>query len=153
MAVPQRPAKMAPSAYMTGTTTPVAMTASWRTVPTASAQPNRGRPTTPARMTAAAARKPPTRPAVPGRAWAMVIATGIDRPMTMASMISTVEHSRLIRTASRVVQGAARRRVRAQQHAGLASGHDRAGDQHAGGARVVARGLVGQPDGGVDGLV
>src|SRR5262250_849295 len=67
MAVSHSAANMTPSAYMAGTTTPVAITATWSTVPAASAQPCPGRPTSPAITRAAAARAPPVAPAAAGQ--------------------------------------------------------------------------------------
>src|ERR1700733_10686932 len=86
---------MTPSAYMTGTSTPAAMTRTWSTVPATRAQGMRGRPTTPASSTAATASPPPAYPAA-CEACPMVMATGMARPITIASMTRTVAQSRLI---------------------------------------------------------
>jgi hypothetical protein len=66
--VSHSPAKITPSAYITGTTTPVATTAACSTVPATSAQEARGRPATAASATAAPASTPPATPAIRGAA-------------------------------------------------------------------------------------
>jgi hypothetical protein len=66
--VSHSPAKITPSAYITGTMTPEATTAACSTVPATSAQEARGRPATAASATAAPASTPPATPATRGAA-------------------------------------------------------------------------------------
>jgi hypothetical protein len=96
MPVNQRAAKMAPRVYMAETTTPDAMTRNWSTVPATRAQAIRGRPTTPPIRTAQTARAPPTPPARARLACSSTMATGMAKPMTIASKTRTVPQSCLM---------------------------------------------------------
>src|SRR5450759_1677540 len=142
----QNPAKMTPSAYMTGTSAPAAITPNWRALPATSAQRRPGRPATAARSTATTASTPPATPATRGAVCPMVMATGMASPITIASMISTVPQSCLTPVPSCLLRGTPG--WRGEQQPRVARGDHRSGDEHPGPAHAVRAGrAVGEAHG------